>query len=272
MAGEAGDTPDLKVWILGQSEPAVYTLRFEARSGRVSLRMSRPGVVIDLPPRTAGQEANLSAGQIRSTRLLHFWDSGRKKRYLSLSRLSDAQLSRLPAGRWLLLEPISAADGDFLSLRDADLFVAPPAVSAAPVSPVIGHSSAHVDEDDLPDFVDEDEEEFSTVARISTRNEPAGDVEVFDEGAYPEAEEEETSPTILRIDEPASMVRVKPSAIVDAVVAMPTIEPIPVASINPLDHPRVPSLVRYLRRKAERAEQRARQAEDQLRKLQGAGT
>lgn len=83
--------------------PSVYAVRYEAGEGRALLRIARPGVLIDPPPRGSGEEDGLTIAQLRESRLLHAEDAGRSRRAWSFGRLDPVALSGLPGGEWVEL-------------------------------------------------------------------------------------------------------------------------------------------------------------------------
>ena len=91
-----------------------FSIRFDLRHGKGLLRVARPGVLVDPPARQSGYEEGLTPAQVRASRFLHIWDSGRKRQGYVLSRLSDEILLTLPVERWVELG--SESDGGFFWL------------------------------------------------------------------------------------------------------------------------------------------------------------
>lgn len=83
--------------------PSVYAVRYASEEGRALLRIARPGVLIDPPPRPTGEEDGLTVTQLRESRLLHAEDAGRARRAWSFGRLDPVALAALPGGEWIEL-------------------------------------------------------------------------------------------------------------------------------------------------------------------------
>jgi hypothetical protein len=106
------EMPRFRFWVRrSPGEGAVYAIRFEVEGGKGLLRVARPGVLVDPPAKEAGFEERLTAAQVRASRFLHVWDSGRKRQGYVLSRLTDPVLGSLPPSSWEELHVVS--DGGF---------------------------------------------------------------------------------------------------------------------------------------------------------------
>lgn len=101
-----------RFWVRrGPGDDPNFSIRFDVRHGKGLLRVARPGVLVDPPARQSGYEERLTPAQVRASRFLHIWDSGRKRQGYVLSRLSDEILLTLPVERWVELGMES--DGGF---------------------------------------------------------------------------------------------------------------------------------------------------------------
>ena len=106
------EMPRFRFWVRrSPGEGAVYAIRFEVEGGKGLLRVARPGVLVDPPARESGFEERLTSAQVRASRFLHVWDSGRKRQGYVLSRLTDPVLGSLPPTSWEELHVVS--DGGF---------------------------------------------------------------------------------------------------------------------------------------------------------------
>ena len=106
------EMPRFRFWVRrSPGEGAVYAIRFEVEGGKGLLRVARPGVLVDPPARESGFEERLTSAQVRASRFLHVWDSGRKRQGYVLSRLTDPVLGGLPPASWEELHVVS--DGGF---------------------------------------------------------------------------------------------------------------------------------------------------------------
>ncbi len=93
-----------RFWVRrGPGDDPTFSVRFDVRHGKGLLRVARPGVLVDPPARQSGYEERLTPAQVRASRFLHIWDSGRKRQGYVLSRLSDEILLTLPVERWVEL-------------------------------------------------------------------------------------------------------------------------------------------------------------------------
>ncbi len=104
MSSDATTSPRFRVWIRRETESeGPFSIRFEVEEGKGLLRVSRPGVLIDPPARPTGAESRLTGQQLRASRFLHVWDSGRSRQGYSLTRVDEASLERAPGDRWVEL-------------------------------------------------------------------------------------------------------------------------------------------------------------------------
>ncbi|MED5372899.1 MAG: hypothetical protein VX899_17905 [Myxococcota bacterium] len=98
------DSNRFRFWVRrGSGDDPTFSVRFDVRNGKGLLRVARPGVLVDPPARQSGFEERLTPAQVRASRFLHIWDSGRKRQGYVLSRLSDELLLPLAPERWVEL-------------------------------------------------------------------------------------------------------------------------------------------------------------------------
>ncbi|MCK6523813.1 DUF4763 domain-containing protein [Myxococcota bacterium] len=152
--------PRFRFWVRrSPGEGAVYAIRFEVEGGKGLLRVARPGVLVDPPARESGFEERLTSAQVRASRFLHVWDSGRKRQGYVLSRLTDPVLGGLPPATWEELHVVS--DGGFCWLvpggpEELDSSAIVPIEVAAPAPSVADLPSIDVSAADELEEIEED--------------------------------------------------------------------------------------------------------------------
>lgn len=112
MQPSTNEPTRFRFWVRrSPGEDPTFSVRFEVRHGKGLLRVARPGVLVDPPARQSGYEERLTPAQVRASRFLHVWDSGRKRQGYVLSRLTDEVLVELEPERWVELSV--ETDGGF---------------------------------------------------------------------------------------------------------------------------------------------------------------
>jgi hypothetical protein len=107
------------VWIRRETDSeGPFSIRFEVEEGKGLLRVARPGVLIDPPARPSGAESRLTGAQLRASRFLHVWDSGRSRQGYTLTRMDEPSLERAPGDRWVELLATEGGVLCYLSLPD----------------------------------------------------------------------------------------------------------------------------------------------------------
>ena len=126
VAWEVGEDMDtetaFEAWLqLIGREPPRFALSFRALNGVALLRVPRPALVPPGVPEVGGALRGLSRAQLRHARLLHLWESGRRRRSFALGRLPEdlaRRLDEIPLRRAAAPEEIAAAIL-FLASEDA---------------------------------------------------------------------------------------------------------------------------------------------------------
>jgi hypothetical protein len=120
MSTDATTSSRFRVWIRRETDSeGPFSIRFEVEEGKGLLRVSRPGVLIDPPARPSGAESRLTSQQLRASRFLHVWDSGRSRQGYSLTRVDEDSLERAPGDRWVELLVREGSVLCYLSLPEA---------------------------------------------------------------------------------------------------------------------------------------------------------
>lgn len=119
VSHSAANSPRFRVWIRRETESeGPFSIRFVVEDGKGLLRVSRPGVLIDPPARPSGAESRLTGAQLRASRFLHVWDSGRSRQGYTLTRMDEPSLDRAPDDRWVELLVTEGGVLCYLSLPD----------------------------------------------------------------------------------------------------------------------------------------------------------
>ena len=115
MSSDATTSPRFRVWIRRETESeGPFSIRFEVEEGKGLLRVARPGVLIDPPASPTGAESRLTGQQLRASRFLHVWDSGRSRQGYSLTRVDEAASNYGLPGLLEFYELMWDSDGDAL--------------------------------------------------------------------------------------------------------------------------------------------------------------
>ena len=95
-----------RFWIQRDSKgQGLFSARFEVDRGRGILRVARPGVLVDPPAGSQGEEEGLTTDQLRASRFIQVELWSRNRRTWSLDGLEDIALDELTPGQWTLLVP-----------------------------------------------------------------------------------------------------------------------------------------------------------------------
>lgn len=269
-----------RVWVRRALDASsVFGLRFEVGDGKGTLRVTRPGVLIDPPARQAGSETALTGAQVRASRFIHARDAGRGRVAYGFSRLDDASLERLPLDRWVELHEVSGGAGPQLEipghlplvdldspvdeatspqrmleeLRDELSSPGPTPDEHTPVAPT-SRDEAPVDAQELADWAAFDIRERPAPASTPVVAEVEVTGTVDGEALVAEADEDEEDD--VELDE-------SPPPTDSAEVPRP-----PVEADFAAFHQRNTTLVRFLRRRLVAEEQRVRLLEAQMRVIQ----
>jgi len=115
----ATNSPRFRVWIRRETQSeGQFSIRFSVEDGKGLLRVARPGVLIDPPAHPSGAESRLTGAQLRASRFLHVWDSGRSRQGYTLTRMDEPSLDRAPDDRWVELLVTDGGVLCYLSLPD----------------------------------------------------------------------------------------------------------------------------------------------------------